>query len=366
MEQLSLAIQHEDDMTAQSTEEEHAKFACASYHDGAKVSAQARSCAQSGDKLWISPVYVSQAEDLLCFIIRSTDQQKLPPDILSKLTFIVAVPAQLKLEPNILELIDSLSHDPAAPATAAMDALFAPPSQLQQEAQEAEDARSLDLTVSYYSNATTVHAASAADSPRHAGEDNSHRAAASVSRLQAYSTASLQSFYWEESAAAGQDFNNSVSDNIDRWSEFHAVLDSQSSSSSGDGDDTCRFENRLVAVGVEGDVVVPLRKLLSLWQPQHRAACLAFVVSEFAADPLAAHLTLSTRPVPLNYRARSIQQVRRREGGQSRAPLAACYDTCASFIAARPSCSRARSSARPAPLRRRAPSPLPGSRAPIK
>ena len=277
-----------------------AKFACASYRDGTALATWARSHAQEHDNTWISPLFVSMEDDLLCFIIRSTGLSELAPDILSKLSFVVSIPAQLKLEPNILEVIDALAQDPAN-TSSIMDIFFSPG--------EEDQALELDLTISYYSNATTIYAASASDSPDSSVDDNDALSAASVHNLLSYTTSSLHSFYWTESSASGTAFNNSVSMHVDRWENFNDALDTQSTSTTGgDNDDPCHFAG-LEVFSVEGDVVVPLGSFLSACDSQQVAACFAFLVSEYAADPLVSHLSLTPRPVLLNYRARSIQQV---------------------------------------------------------
>ena len=301
-EQLSLAIAHENEMTAQSTEE-LAKFACASYQNGTDVASWARANAQEGHPTWISPLFVSAEEDVLCFVVRINGQLDVAPEILSKLSFLVSLPAQMKLEPNVLEMIDALSQDPAQSSLIMNSFFLSGPAATSEAGQELD----IDLTVSYYSNATTIYAASDGDDDSSV-DNNDHRSAASISNLRAYSTTSMSSFYWTESSAAGEDFNNSVSTHVDRWDEFNDALDAQSTSSTGDSD-PCHFDS-LGVFSVEGDVIVPLNSFLSSSDAQEAGACLAFLVSEYAADPLVSHLSLTSRPTLLNFRARSIQQVR--------------------------------------------------------
>jgi hypothetical protein len=308
-EQLSLAIEHQVEASSQQNEQ-FAQFACAAYEDGSEACAWARSNAGGDADLWISPVFVSAEEDLLCFIVRSTAKLELPGEIFSNVSFLVPLPAQLKLEPNILELIDALSilQDPASSSSATLSSLFSSPTPIGDE--DAPPDPEIDLIISYYSNATTIHAAAAADSPDYAVESNDDRSAGSLSNLLAYSTTSLRSFYWSESSAAGQSFNNSVSENVDLWDDFLEILDTQSVSTTEDGSsDACGFKE-LGVFSVDGDIVVPLTSLLSSCDARQAGACLAFLVSEYASDPLVSHLSLASRPVLLNYRARSIQQVR--------------------------------------------------------
>jgi hypothetical protein len=297
-----LAIQHENKVTTNGASEAIAKFACASYQNGTDLCAWARNATFSNaSEVWMSPVFVSDEDDLLCLIVRSTTEQ-LAPEILSRLSFIVTLPSQMKLEPNVLNLIENLSDDPTQSA-AELFSLFSSTS-LNNMSEKYDD---MDLTISYYSNATTIYASSALTSPNIEVENNRQRSAESTKNLRSYFTSSLNTFYWAESASAGQDFNNSVSRNVDRWDEFAEVLDTQTSSSSEDND-LCRF-GKLGAFDVEGDTIVPLASLLSVWAPQDAGACFAFLVSEFAADPMVAHIALTSRPVLLNFRARSIQQV---------------------------------------------------------
>ena len=295
-------------MSAQSTEK-LAKFACASYQNGSDVATWARANAEEGSAPWISPLFVSAEEDCLCFIVRCSSQFELAPEILSKLSFIVSIPIQMKLEPNVLEMIDAFSEDSAQPASVMNT--FSPGSPLL--AQGAEQELDIDLTISYYSNATTIYTSSASDGDGDGDsfvDDHASRSAASVSHLRAYSTASLSSFYWEESSTSGEDFNNSVSTNVERWKQFNDALDVQSVSTTTpqENSDPCGFD-KLESFGVDGDVIVPLNSFLSPCNARKAGACLAFLVSEFAADPLVAHLSLTPRPTLLNYRARSIQQV---------------------------------------------------------
>lgn len=313
-DQLSLAIQHENEVSAALLgSEEFAKFACASYQDGADVCAWARSRSTAIDRgynaTWISPIFVSDEDDLLCMIIRTTGrEQELAPEILAKLSFIVTLPAQLKLESNILELIALLSSNTTQDLTAAMSSLFATTVDNEEDDDNYYN-NAIDLTVSYYSNATTIYSISAEDSPVEKGDDNSLRANSSIYRLSSYSMSSLDSFYWKESAAAGQDFNNSVSNNIGLWEDFADILDIQSSFANGDEvEDPCHFDN-LGVLDMSDDIVVPLATLITTWDPAHAGACFAFLISEFAADPLVAHIVLTSRPKLLNFRARSIQQV---------------------------------------------------------
>jgi hypothetical protein len=300
-EQLSLAVQHDVDISAKSTEV-LAKFACASYQNGTDVATWAR--AHEHDSAWMSPLFVSIEEDLLCFIVRSTGQSVLAPEILSKLSFLVSIPAQMKLEPNILEMIDTLSQDPAHDSSL-LNTFFSSPKLSTNEVEEEE--LEIDLTISYYSDATTIYATPASNSPNSTVDNNDGRSATSVGNLLSYSTGSLSSFYWTESSASGESFNNSVSKNVDRWDDFSDALNVQSTSTTGD-DDPCHFGN-LGVFSVEGDIVVPLNSFMTSCNSKDVGACLAFLVSEYAADPLVSHMSLTSRPVLLNYRARSIQQV---------------------------------------------------------
>jgi len=294
VEQLSLAIQHANQLIDQHIKGDVvAKFACASYLNGSDISAWARSNTQ----MWMSPMYVSIEDDLLCFIVRAN---QLAPEIRVKLSFMVTLPDQLKLEPNVLELIDYLSEDPNQSYMAAIDSLFS-------SADEDNDKyRDVDLVISYYSNSTTIFAKSGADGATITVEDHSQRSESSSRHLLSYATSSLSNFYWTESSSEGQDFNNSVSMNIDLWNKFADILGSQSSSSSWQ-DDPCGFRD-LNSFDMEGDTIVPLDSLLTSCNREQVGACFAFLVSEFASDPLVAHISLATRPVWLNYRARSIQQ----------------------------------------------------------
>jgi hypothetical protein len=282
---------------AQSTKKLVAKFACASYQNGSDVATWARTNEKENRALWISPLFVSADKDCLCFILRCSSQYELAPEIISKLSFIVSIPSQLKFEPSILEIINTLHQDLAQSASIIDD---------------------IDLTISYYSSATTIYALSASDSYINGNDnfsvdpdDHDSCSSACLSHLRAYSTASLSSFYWEESFINRKTIDNSVSTNVNRWKKFKNLLkqvQSDSTTTQKRNSDPCHFD-KLESFSIDGDVIVPLNSFLSSCNAREAGACLAFLVSEFAADPLVAHLSLTRRPTLLNYRARSIQQV---------------------------------------------------------
>jgi len=163
---------------------------------------------------------------------------------------------------------------------------------------------------------------SAADDPV-AVEDNILRAEVCVRNLLSYSTSSLSSFYWAESSAAGQEFNNSVSKNIVLWNEFAEILETETSPSISDvSEDPCLF-GRLDVFDVEGDIVVPLQAIFEARDARQSGACLAFLVSEFAVDLQVSQVVLTSRPQLFNFRARSIQQVGKSGASASENPFTA-------------------------------------------
>lgn len=250
----------------------------------------------------MSPLFVSIEEDLLCFIIRCGRTCDMNAEIRSKLSFIVSIPAQMKLEPNVVEMIDVLTDDP----TETISTFFAQKSlEREEEYPEMEDESiAIDLSISYFSNSTTIYPP--ADVP--SVDDNDSRSAVSISNLQSYKTSSLSNFYWTESGTSKEGFNLKVSRHVDLWGQFQDDLGAQSTHGT-ERSDPCGFDNMDV-FSVDGDIIVPLNSLISSCDVSQAAACLAFIVSEYATDPMVSQISLATRPVVLNYRARSIQQVR--------------------------------------------------------
>ena len=295
-DQLNLAVKHEINKFDQfSQDDELVKFACASYDDGRDVASWARSNAQDFGMIWMSPIYVSNEEDLLCFIIRLKGSMILPHEIESEMSFLLPLPAQVKLEPDVLELIDALSQDPLN-AQSVLKSFFSV---------DEDGDTEIDLTISYFTNSTTIYATEYQDDDC-CEDENEKRSQVSVSNLRSYSLSSLRNYYWTESSSSEKK-NNSVSHNVDLWGEFSDVLDVQSSSTEGD-DDPCHFDHLKIVNG-DGDIALALNTFVSSSDFHEVGACLAFLVSEYASDNMVSHISLTSRPSLLNFRARSIQQV---------------------------------------------------------